>query len=395
MAATVDAYGHSTKVAFWNNPKFRSIAFQVVLVLAVAVLFYEIVVNTIDNLKSRNIASGFGFLSKTAGFDIIQTLINYSSASSYGAAILVGFYNTILVSIFSIILATIIGFTMGVARLSKNWLLAKIGTVYVEIFRNIPLLLWIFIFYSAILQPLPGPKQALSLFDTFFLSNRGLILPKPIFGDGAWLALVGLIAGVAVTFFIARWARLRQQQTGQIFPVLWTALGLIFGLPLLGLLLTGFPLSWEVPALQGFNFAGGLHMIPEFIAMFLALSVYTGTFIAEAVRAGIQAISHGQTEASHALGLRPGRALRLVVIPQAMRVIIPPLSSTYLSLTKNSSLAVAIGYPDLMATGGTVLNQTGQAIEIVGIFMIVYLTLSLLTSLLMNWFNSRMKLVER
>ena len=394
MTATVDAAG-PVKVAFWNNPKVRSTAFQVLLVLGVGVMFYEIIANTIDNLKTRNIASGFGFLTKTAGFDIIQSLVPYSSASSYGTAILAGFYNTILISVLAIVLATIIGFTMGVARLSKNWLVARVGTLYVEIFRNVPLLLWIFIFYSALLQPLPGPKQALNFLNSFFLSNRGLIMPKPMFGDGAWLALVGLAAAIVASFLIHRWSKERQTRTGQIFPIFWTSLGLIIGLPLLGLVLMGFPLSWEFPELKGFNFAGGVHVIPEFIALFLALSVYTGTFIAEAVRAGIQAISHGQTEASYALGLRPGKALRLVVIPQAMRVIIPPLGSTYLSLTKNSSLAVAIGYPDLVATGGTVLNQTGQAIEIVGIFMIVYLTLSLLTSLLMNWFNSRMKLVER
>jgi len=394
MTAAVEASGH-VKVAFWNNPKVRSTAFQVLLVLLLAMLFYEIIVNTIDNLKTRNIASGFGFLTKTAGFDIIQSLIPYSSSSSYGTAILVGFYNTILISLLGMVLATIIGFTMGVARLSKNWLVARIGTLYVEIFRNVPLLLWIFIFYSALLQPLPGPKQALNFLNSFFLSNRGLIMPKPMFGEGAWLGLAGLVAAIAASYFIRRWSKARQLKTGQPFPVFWASLALIAGFPILGMVLAGFPLSWEFPELKGFNFAGGVHVIPEFIALFLALSVYTGTFIAEAVRAGIQAISHGQTEASYALGLRPGKALRLVVIPQAMRVIIPPLASTYLSLTKNSSLAVAIGYPDLVATGGTVLNQTGQAIEIVGIFMIVYLTLSLLTSFLMNWFNAKMKLVER
>lgn len=394
MTATVDASGHD-KIAFWNNPKVRSGIFQVLLVLILGVLFYEIIVNTINNLKSRNIASGFTFLSRTAGFDIIQSMIQYDSASSYGKAILVGFYNTILVSVLGIIFASIIGFTMGVARLSKNWLVSRIGTLYVEIFRNVPLLLWIFVFYSAVLQPLPGPKQALSVFDSFFLSNRGLMMPKPIFGDGAWLALVGLIVAIVASYLVNRWAKARQLRTGQTFPAIRTAIALIIGLPILGLLLAGYPLTWESPTYKGFNFTGGIHLIPEFIALLLALSVYTGTFIAEAVRAGIQAISHGQSEASYALGLRPGAALRLVVIPQAMRVIIPPLSSTYLSLTKNSSLAVAVGYPDLVATGGTVLNQTGQAIEIVGIFMIVYLTLSLVTSGLMNWFNSKMKLVER
>lgn len=394
MTSAADARDDA-KVSIWNDPKVRSIFVQVLLVLVLAFFAYEIVVNTITNLKSRNIASGFDFLSKTAGFDIIQSLIPYSSSSNYGQAILVGFYNTILVSILSIVAATIIGFVMGVARLSKNWLVARIGTLYVEIFRNIPLLLWIFIFYSAVLQPLPGPRNAINLLDSFFLSNRGFMMPKPVFGDGAWLSLAGLVVGIVASIAIARWSKARQMSTGETFPVLWTSLGLIIGLPVLGLLVMGLPLTWEYPALKGFNFAGGIAVIPELMAMFLALSIYTGTYIAEAVRAGIMAVSHGQTEASYALGLRPGKALRLVVIPQAMRVIIPPLASTYLSLTKNSSLAVAVGYPDLVATGGTALNQTGQAIEIVGIFLIVYLTLSLATAGLMNWFNAKMKLVER
>lgn len=385
----------SAKVAFWNDPKVRSRIVQVVLLLLVLMAAYEIVVNTITNLKSRNIASGFDFLSKTAGFDIIQTLIPYSNSSNFGAAILVGFYNTLLVSIISIVFATIIGFVMGVARLSKNWLVSRVGTLYVEIFRNVPLLLWIFVFHGAVLAPLPGPKQAVSIFDSIFLSNRGLMLPKPVFGEGAWLGLAGLIVGIAVAIIVARWAKKRQMQTGQTFPVLWTSLALIILLPLFTFAVAGFPLSWDFPALKGFNFAGGVAIIPELMAMVLALSIYTGTYVAESVRAGIMAVSHGQTEASYALGLRPSKALRLVVIPQAMRVIIPPMASTYLSLTKNSSLAVAIGYPDLVATGGTVLNQTGQAIEVVSIWMIVYLTLSLVTAGIMNWFNAKMRLVER
>ena len=394
MTATADARD-KPKVSFWNDPKFRSIIVQAVLVAILAWVAYEVIVNTAANLAKQNKVFGFSFLSRTSGFDVIQSLIEYSSASNYGRALLVGFYNTILVSVLSIVAATVIGFIMGVMRLSKNWLVARIGTFYVEIFRNVPLLLWIFIFYSAVLQPLPGPKQALNFFDSFFLSNRGFMMPKPIWGEGAWLALLALIAGIVASILIARWSKARQMATGETFPVLWTSLALIFGLPILGLILMGFPLSWEYPELKGFNFAGGIDVIPELIALFLALSIYTGTYVAEAVRAGILAVSHGQTEASYALGLRPGKALRLVVIPQAMRVIIPPLASTYLSLTKNSSLAVAIGYPDLVATGGIVLNQSGQAIEIVGIWMVVYLSLSLLTSLFMNWFNARMKLVER
>jgi general L-amino acid transport system permease protein len=395
MAAASDA-PEREKVSFWNDPKVRSYFVQALLLLALAFFAYEIVHNTVTNLRSRNISSGFDFLAKGAGFDIIQTLVPYSSgASSYGTAILVGFLNTILVASLGIIAATIIGFIVGVMRLSKNWLVARIATVYIEFFRNVPLLLQIFIWYGAVLKPLPGPKQALNAADSVFLSNRGLMMPKPIFGDGAVLGLIGLIAAIGGAIYIAQWAKKRQEATGQYFPVLWTSIGLIVGLPLLGLLFAGFPVTWEYPELKGFNFAGGLTVIPEFMALFLALSVYTGAFIAETVRAGIQAVSHGQSEAAHALGLRHGPTLRLVVIPQAMRVIIPPLASQYLNLTKNSSLAVAIGYPDLVAMGGTVLNQTGQAVEVVMIWMVVYLSLSLLTSAFMNWFNSRMRLVER
>jgi general L-amino acid transport system permease protein len=394
MTATTDVAG-KPRVSPWNDPGKRALLIQFILLVVFAIFAYEIVQNTVANLHSRNISSGFDFLSKSSGFDIIQSLIPYSSSSSYGRALVVGFLNTVLVSVVSIVAATIIGFIMGVMRLSKNWLLARVATLYIEVFRNVPLLLWIFIFYGAVLQPLPGPKQSLSLLDSFFLSNRGFMMPRPLFEDGAWLGGVGFIVALISCWAVARWAKARQIQSGQTFPVLWTSIALLIGLPFIGLALAGFPVRWELPVLQGFNFAGGITVIPEFMALFLALSIYTGTYIAEAVRAGIMAVSHGQTEAALALGLRPSRVLRLVVVPQAMRVIIPPLASTYLSLTKNSSLAVAIGYPDLVAAGGTVLNQTGQAIEVVGIWMAVYLSLSLLTSGFMNWFNSRMRLVER
>jgi general L-amino acid transport system permease protein len=394
MSAATDAPA-KPKVPLWNDPKIRSAAIQAAVVLVILVLTYEFVQNAAANLKSLNKTFGFEFFSQTSGFDIIQSLVEYSSSHNYGRALLVGFLNTILISVLSIIAATIIGFIMGVMRLSKNWLISNLAVIYIEVFRNVPLLLWIFVFYSAVLQPLPSVRQALSLFDSFFLSVKGLAMPAPIFGEGAWLTLAGLVLAIAASWLIARWARLRQAATGQIFPVFRTNVGLIIGLPLIALIVTGFPISFEYPELTGFNFTGGIAVYPELIALFLALSIYTGTYVAENVRAGILAVSHGQTEASHALGLRHGATLRLVVVPQAMRVIIPPLASTYLSLTKNSSLAVAIGYPDLVATGGTVLNQTGKAIEIVGIWMVVYLSLSLLTSLLMNWFNARMKLVER
>jgi len=394
MTAVTDVAG-KPRVSPWNDPGKRALLIQIILLVVFAILAYEIVHNTLANLRSRNISSGFDFLSKSSGFDIIQSLIPYSSDSSYGRALFVGFLNTLLISAVSIVAATIIGFVMGIMRLSKNWLVARVATLYIEIFRNVPLLLWIFIFYGAVLKPLPGPRQALNVFDSFFLSNRGFMMPRPLFGDGAWLGGVGFFVALVACWLVARWAKARQIETGQTFPVLWTSIALIVGLPLIGLALAGFPVQWEFPVLQGFNFSGGIDVIPEFMALFLALSVYTGTYIAEAVRAGIMAVSHGQTEAALALGLRPSRVLRLVVVPQAMRVIIPPLASTYLSLTKNSSLAVAIGYPDLVAAGGTVLNQTGQAIEVVGIWMVVYLSLSLITSGFMNWFNSRMRLVER
>lgn len=387
--------GERPRVAFWNDPKVRALATQVLLLLLLVWFAYEIVANTLANLARLNKGFGFDFLRQSAGFDIIQSLIDYSSSSSYGRAILVGFLNTLMVAVLGIVSATVIGFVVGVMRLSRNWLVAKVATVYIEFFRNVPLLLQIFIWYGAVLKPLPGPKQAINVADSLFLSNRGLMLPKPVFGEGAGLALLGLLAALAILAVLRRWARQRQEATGEQFPVFRTGVALIVGLPLLGLVVAGFPLTFDYPELKGFNFAGGLAIIPEFMALFLALSIYTAAFIAETVRAGIQAISHGQSEASHALGLSNVQTLRLVVIPQAMRVIIPPLASQYLNLTKNSSLAVAIAYPDLVAMGGVVLNQTGHAIEVVAIWMVVYLSLSLITSALMNWYNARKRLVER
>ncbi|MGE0210313.1 MAG: amino acid ABC transporter permease [Parvibaculaceae bacterium] len=394
MAAVTDERG-SARVSYWNDPKVRAIVVQIVVVVLVGWFAWEIIQNTIDNLRSRNIASGFGFLSITSGFDIIQTLVDYSNTSSYGRALIVGLLNTLVMAILGIIAATIIGFVIGIMRLSGNWMIRKIATVYIEVVRNIPLLLQIFVWYALVLKPLPGPKQAIGFLESVFLSNRGLVMPKPMFSPAAWLAVIALAAGIGGAIYLKQWAAKRQEATGEQFPVLWTSIGLIIGLPLLALAVTGFPVTFEFPALAGFNFSGGMTIIPEFIALFLALSIYTASFIAEIVRAGILAVSHGQTEASGALGLRRGPTLRLVVIPQALRVIIPPLTSQYLNLTKNSTLAVAIGYPDLVATGGTVLNQTGQAIEIISIWMMIYLSLSLLTSSLMNWYNARVRLVER
>jgi general L-amino acid transport system permease protein len=394
MSTASDVY-QPPKVSFWNDPKIRSAAVQIILLLVVGFFVYEIVDNTITNLTKRNISTGFGFLNKSAGFDLIQSLIVFTSESSYGQALLAGFLNTLLVSCLGILLATVLGFIIGIMRLSRNWLVSSIATLYIETIRNIPLLLQMFVWYGVVLKSLPGPRGAININDMFFLSNRGLNMPDTIFGDSAWLGIIGLAVGIVGAIVLRSWARKRQAATGQPFPYVLTGIAMIVVLPFLGLLLAGWPITFDYPVLGGFNFTGGTVIIPEFMALLVALSIYTASFIAEIVRAGIQAVSHGQTEAAHALGMRSGITTRLVVIPQAMRVIIPPLASQYLNLTKNSSLAVAIGYPDLVATGGTVLNQTGQAVEIVMIWMVVYLSLSLITSSFMNWFNSRMRLVER
>ncbi len=387
------------KVPLWNNPRVRALVSQALLIAVLAWAFWTIFQNTVHNLEQRKIASGFDFLNTTAGFGINQVLfLEYTEASSYGKAFLAGLLNTLVLSFIGIVFATVLGFIIGIMRLSHNWVISKLATGYVEFFRNIPLLLQIFVWYNVVLKPLPGPRQSLEVAGVF-INNRGVYSPKPLFTDAWWFVVFAFVAGLIATWFMARWAKKRQMETGQPFPVGWTALGLIFGLPLVTYfvvsLVAGNPVHFDYPELQGFNFRGGMRIIPEFVAMLLALSIYTAAFIGEIVRSGIQAVSHGQTEAALALGLTRGQMLRLVVIPQAMRVIIPPLTSQYLNLTKNSSLAVAIAYPDLVAVGGTILNQTGQAIEIIGLWMLIYLSLSLATSAFMNWYNAKMRLVER
>ena len=394
MTAVIDE-ARPQRASFYNDPKVRSRAAQIIFVLLLVWVGYEIVHNTAVNLAKLNKNVNFGFLWGTAGFDIIQTPITYTRASPYIDAVIIGLLNTLIIAGLGIILATIIGFTIGIMRLSSNWVIAKIATGYVELIRNIPLLLQMFFWYAAVLKPLPGPRQGINFFDLAFLSNRGLVIPKPIWSSGAGFVGLALVAGCMGAFAVARWARLRQERTGEQFPSFWAGLAAIIGLPLIAFLLAGAPVTFEYPELQGFNFVGGTTVLPELIALLLALSIYTASFIAEIVRAGIMAVSHGQTEAAHALGLRARPTLRLVVIPQALRVIIPPLTSQYLNLTKNSSLAVAIGYPDLVAMGGVVMNQSGRAVEIVIIWMIVYLSISLLTSSFMNWYNARVRLVER
>ena len=399
-----DAASAPARASLFNDPKVRGYFFQFVLVVVLAYVGWNIVDNTRINLEQQNIASGWGFLGNTAGFGIIQSLVPYSETSSYGRALYVGFLNTVLVAIVGIFIATVIGFLVGIARLSNNWVISRIAYCYVELVRNVPLLLQIFFWYFAVLRAVPGKREKWSFFfDTFHLNIAGLRGPKPIWEPGAEFIGYALIIGIIAAIVVSRWAHKRQDETGQQFPVFWTGLGLIVGLPLIAYFVTGMPMTLEHPVFvdtgprirQGFELNVGFNLIPEFLALTAALSIYTAAFIAEIVRAGIQAVSHGQTEASHALGLRQGPTLRLVIIPQAMRVIIPPLTSQYLNLTKNSSLAVAIAFPDLVSVGGTVLNQTGQAVEIIGIWMAIYLTLSLVTSAFMNWYNQRMALVER
>ncbi|PPD16518.1 MAG: amino acid ABC transporter permease [Methylobacterium sp.] len=384
------------KVAFWNDPVKRGYIFQVILFFVVAFLIYEAATNAIENLTKQKIASGFGFWNVTAGFDIGQRLIEYSNTSSYGRAFWVGLLNTLLVASIGIVLATFLGFIVGIARLSKNWLVQKIATVYVELIRNTPLLLQLLFWYNAVLKALPEVRDSAALPGGAFLNNRGLFMPDPTFGPNFNYVTIALVLGLIGYVIYGRWAKKRQDATGEQARYLPVAIGLIVVVPLAIYFMAGQPLTLTYPNLGRFNIQGGLQVYPEFVALVVGLVIYTAAFIAEVVRAGIQAVSKGQTEASYALGLRPGPTLDLVVIPQAMRVIIPPLTSQYLNLTKNSSLAVAIGYPDLVQVfTGTVLNQTGQAVEVIAITMLVYLTISLSTSLLMNWYNSRKALVER
>jgi general L-amino acid transport system permease protein len=370
--------------------------FQMLLIAGIGFFGYTIFQNTLHNMQQRGISTGFGFLNSEAGFGILMTLIPFDESYTYGRTFLVGLLNTLLVATLGIFFATIIGFIMGVSRLSRNWIISRLATLYIEVFRNIPLLLQIMFWYFAVLRPLPGPRQSLIFNDMLFLNNRGLYMPSPIYEQGFWLVVVVLLVAIAAAVLVARWAHKRQEATGQPFHTVYAAIGLVLGLPFLTFLMMGSPLSWDMPVLQRFNMGGGMVVIPELAALLVALSIYTGAFIAEAVRSGILAVSHGQTEAAHALGLRPGPTLRLVIIPQALRVIIPQLTSQYLNLTKNSSLATAIGYPDLVAVfAGTTLNQTGQAVEVIAMTMAVYLAISLSISLFMNWYNKRIQLVER
>lgn len=380
----------------WNDPVVRSIVFQILAIVCIGAFFWYILDNTLTNMAKRGITTGFKFLGNEAGFGILMSLIEYDESYSYGRTFIVGLLNTVLVSFLGIIFATIIGFIMGIARLSNNWLIAKIATVYIEVLRNIPLLLQILFWYTAVLQTLPTLRQSIKVGDSLFLNNRGFYMPRPIFGDGFEFVTATIVIAIVGVFYFRRWAHKRQDETGRQYPVFSISVAVIVSLPLIVFFAAGSPIEFELPKLARFRFEGGGRIIPELMALLWALTMYTSAFIAETVRAGIQSVSHGQTEAARALGLRNGPTLKLIIIPQAMRVIIPPLTSQYLNLTKNSSLATAIGYPDLVSVFmGTTLNQTGQAVEVVAMTMAVYLTISLSISFVMNWYNRKVALVER
>lgn len=380
----------------FSHPAVRAWLFQVIAIIAVVLIAVYLIHNTITNLNNRGITSGFAFLDRSAGFGIVQHLIDYQEGDTYGRVFVVGLLNTLLVSALCIVFASILGFFIGLARLSENWLLRKLSTFYIETFRNIPPLLQIFFWYFAVLRNLPGPRQAIDALDLFFLSNRGLYIPSPQPGEGLYAFIAVLVIALALSAAMFRYNRKHQFKTGQLRKTWPTAAILIIGLPLLTHWLFGAALHWDIPQLRGFNFQGGMVLIPELAALTLALSIYTSAFIAEIIRAGIQAVPYGQHEAARSLGLPHTVTLRQVIIPQALRVIIPPLTSQYLNIVKNSSLAAAIGYPDMVSLfAGTVLNQTGQAIETIAITMSVYLIISLVISLLMNLYNRRIALVER
>jgi general L-amino acid transport system permease protein len=379
----------------WHDPAVRGVVMQILFVAALAALAGFLIHNTVVNLRERGIAGGFGFLGDEAKFGIGESLIAYSPADAYSRAFLVGLTNTLYVSAIGIVLATIVGTVVGLARLSRNWLVAKLAQIYVESFRNIPLALQLLFWWGMLRQAAPAPRQAWEPLPDVFVSNRGIDFPVPLEDPAHPWMLEGLVIGCIVAWAISSWARARQARTGQQFPSGWVGLGLILGLPSAVFLAAGMPLQLDVPALHGFNFTGGIVFSPEFAALLIGLVIYTGSFIAEIVRAGILAVNWGQSEAASALGLTAWQRMRLVVLPQALRVIVPPMTSEYLSLTKNSSLAVIIGYPDLVSIANTTINQTGHAVEGIAMIMAVYLVISLVISLAMNLYNRAVALVER
>ena len=387
----------SILLRLWRNQQHRSTIIQIITIVILFTILGMIGKNVATNLEKAGKEFSFGFLNYPAGYDItFQPFISFSPTDTHTRAGIVGLLNTLLVAVSGIIIATILGFTMGILRLSNNWLVSKIVYVFLEFTRNVPVLLHILFVYGIFLYTLPVPKKAINISDAVFLSNRGFYTPAPIFEDGFNYVLTSILIAILIVFFFKRWAHKVQDTTGKIYPVFTISISILIGLPFLTFFISGTPMSWETPVLKGFNFKGGASIKPEYIALTFALAYYTACFIAEIVRGGILAISKGQTEAAHGLGLRPNRTLQLIVIPQALRVIIPPLCSQYLNLTKNSSLAIAIGYMDVVATiGGITLMQTGKEMETMIIILLTYLFFSLVISAFMNWFNRKMALVER
>jgi general L-amino acid transport system permease protein len=380
----------------WNDKTARAVFIQILTMVLLAAFIAYIVSNAIANLEAIGKTFSFGFLSEPASYDINQHLIPYTSRSTHLRAAVVGLLNTLLVAACGIVLTTLLGFTLGVLRLSSNWLVNRMAYCWIEMTRNVPVLLHILLIHGIIVTSLPRPKQAIDVGSTFFLSNRGFFVPSPQFEPAFWAVAIAFVAAIAFAVAFARYARKVQDETGKRYPVLWINLAALVLLPALVYVIAGRPMTWQFPELKGFNYQGGMVLRPEFLALWLALSYYHGSFIAEIVRAGILSVSYGQTEAAYALGLRPNRTLSLIIIPQALRVIVPPLASQYMNLTKNSSLAIAIGYMDLVATiGGISLMQTGKEMETMIIVLLTYLALSLAISAFMNWYNQRIKLVER
>lgn len=378
----------------WNDPATRALIYQILILGLVALGVWYLASNTLHNLAARNISTGFAFLHEEAGFAIGESMVDYSPADTYGHAVVVGLLNTLKISVIGVIAATLFGTLLGISRLSKNWLISRLSGLYIEVMRNIPLLLQLFFWYALITELMPGPRQALQPLPDVFVSNRGFKIPW-FKGDAMDWIFGGLALAIVLIVLLAHWARRHQDSTGKIFPLGRAALGLLIVVPLLAFWVSGGSLELDRPELKGFNFQGGLNMSPEFSALLLGLVTYTSAFVGEVVRSGIQAVNQGQWEAASSIGLSRARTLRLVILPQAMRVIIPPMTSQYLNLTKNSSLAVAIGYPDIVAVTNTILNQTGQAIEGIMIIMAAYLVVSLSISVFMNWYNKRIALVER
>ncbi|MCW9034212.1 MAG: amino acid ABC transporter permease [Rhodospirillales bacterium] len=378
-----------------NDEGVRAILYQVLFVLLAGMAVWYLASNTISNLEKQNVATGFSFLNLEAAFGISETMVDYEPSDTYAHALYVGFLNTVKVSAYGIIFTSIIGVIFGIARLSHNLLVRSVATVYVDIFRNIPILLQLMFWYALIINVFPHPKKALNPFSDVFLTNRGIYVPIPEPHPAYMWMLIAAVVGCIGAYFLKKWADKRQAETGQPFPTIIAGFGVVFGCALFAYVIGGMPTAIDTPALKGFGLRGGWNMSPEFVALFVGLTVYTSTYVAEIVRSGILAVPKGQWEAAESLGLKRSYILRHVVLPQSMRVAIPPLTNQFLNLTKNSSLAVAIGYPDIVSVANTTMNQTGQAIEAILIFMTVYLTLSILTSLFMNWFNAKMALVER